>query len=351
MDCYETLTFMNHTKCFPKALAAMLALFCSLFSAAGQTNLLISELMASNTHTLADEDGDFEDWLEIYNVGGSTVNLDGWFLVDGSTAWRFPATNLASGDFLVVFASSKDRRIPGRTLHTNFKLERNGEYLALLYPDGTTVASEYSPSFGFQADDISYGLSSVQMVTTLVSNGTPAKLLVPANGNLGSSWMTPEFNDSSWTAVNNGIGFEANAAAASSAVVVADSVADFSATQGANNWSYGYWNKTADVDGIYSASEFVPFPRGTGNTLSATNFWDGTKWDWAAGNPPWTEITSTGGHPSGNNGDSLLTNYWTIRRWVSETNGPLAITGTLACNSQNGACGDGTIGHIFVDGT
>src|SRR5207249_2805623 len=45
------------------------------------------------------------------------------------------------------------------------------------------------------------------------------------------------------------------------------------------------------------------------------------------------------------------TNLWTIRRWVSETNGRVRITGTLACSSTSGTCGDGTIGHILVDGT
>ena len=34
-------------------------------------------------------------------------------------------------------------------------------------------------------------------------------------------------------------------------------------------------------------TEFVPFPRGTGITLSGTNYWDGTRWDWPAGNPAW----------------------------------------------------------------
>src|SRR5205085_1383144 len=81
-------------------------------------------------------------------------------------------------------------------------------------------------------------------------------------------------------------------------------------------------------------------------TLNSTNFWNGTKWDWPAGNPPWTEITSTGGYPSGS-----PSNYWTIRRWVCEASGRLRITGTLACSGQSGTCGDGIIGRILVDGT
>ncbi len=77
---------------------------------------MISEFLASNTRILADEDGEFSDWIEIHNPGTNTINLDGWFLTDTTnnfTQWRFPATNLNAGGYLVVFASNKDRRIDG----------------------------------------------------------------------------------------------------------------------------------------------------------------------------------------------------------------------------------------------
>src|SRR5262245_19359757 len=78
-----------------------------------QYNLLITEFVASNVRSLADEDGDNEDWIEIYNAGTNTVNLDGWYLTDNAgdrTKWRFPATSLAANRYLIVFASNKDRR-------------------------------------------------------------------------------------------------------------------------------------------------------------------------------------------------------------------------------------------------
>ena len=77
--------------------------------------------MASNTGTLADEDGEFTDWIEIHNAGPGLVHLDGWFLTDSASQlmkWRFPNTNLASGSFLLTFASNKDRTTPGSNLHT-----------------------------------------------------------------------------------------------------------------------------------------------------------------------------------------------------------------------------------------
>lgn len=116
----------------------------------------ISEFMASATRGLADENGDFSDWIEIYNPSAPPVNLEGWILKDGSgREWRFPATNIAGGGFIVVFASEKNRSIPGARLHTNFRLAAGGEYLGLLKPDGTVV-SEFDP-YDSQVPDVSYG--------------------------------------------------------------------------------------------------------------------------------------------------------------------------------------------------
>ena len=115
----------------------------------------ISEFMASNQRTLTDENGDYSDWIEIYNPSAVTVNLDGWQLRDSGNTWRFPPTNLAGGAFLVVFASEKNRAIAGARLHTNFRLNTGGERLALEKPDGT-VASEYNP-YENQVPDVSYG--------------------------------------------------------------------------------------------------------------------------------------------------------------------------------------------------
>src|SRR5256885_16922967 len=69
--------------------------------------LLINEFMASNAKTLADEDGDFSDWIELYNPGPAAVDLDGWFLTDDAsvlTKWRIPSQVLGPGQYLVTFA-------------------------------------------------------------------------------------------------------------------------------------------------------------------------------------------------------------------------------------------------------
>jgi hypothetical protein len=144
--------------------------------ASANTNITISEFMAKNTITLADEDGTFSDWIEIHNAGTCPVNLNNWSLTDKAsqlTEWRFPNTNIAAGQFLVVWASGKDRRTPGAPLHTNFKCDDAGEYLALVQPDGVTIATQFSPAFLPQVADVSYGLASDTQTYTYLAQPTP----------------------------------------------------------------------------------------------------------------------------------------------------------------------------------
>ena len=130
--------------------------------------LRITEFMASNASTntfgghLVDEDGAASDWIEIQNHSPVTINLFDWALTDSAgnlTKWKFPATNLPPGQFLVVFASDKNRRTPGAPLHTNFKLGADGEYLAMVDPSGTNIVTQFAPQFPGQVQDVSYGFA------------------------------------------------------------------------------------------------------------------------------------------------------------------------------------------------
>jgi hypothetical protein len=139
-----------------------LAVAVSLFPGVADAQVVISEFVASNSTGLLDEDLSASDWFEIYNSGASAVDLDGWRVTDSAPTpdkWVFPATVVAAGDYLVVFASSKDRAVSGNELHTNFKLSSGGEYLGLSQPDGTIV-SEYAPTYPPQRTDVSYGLTN-----------------------------------------------------------------------------------------------------------------------------------------------------------------------------------------------
>lgn len=122
---------------------------------AAEGPLLISEFAAGGRQGLTDEDGDSPDWIEIQNVSTDVVDLSGWSLKGRrNEPWRFPATNLAGGNFLVVFASGKNRSVAGQPLHTDFKLSAEGGSLVLRGP-GADVSrvDDYPP----QVAGVSFG--------------------------------------------------------------------------------------------------------------------------------------------------------------------------------------------------
>ncbi len=175
-----------------------------------QCQLVLSEFMASNTRSLADEDGSDEDWIEIYNNSSSPVNLMNWALTDNAgnlTKWLFPATNLGPRGFILVFASNKNRRAPGAPLHTNFRLDGAGEYLGLVRPDGLTIESRYAPKYPAQIPDAAYGFGTEFASKIVVRTGDVARVLVPLNEASGSDWIAPSFNDSAWMPGPGAIGF------------------------------------------------------------------------------------------------------------------------------------------------
>jgi hypothetical protein len=121
--------------------------------------VMINEFMADNDKTLNDENGDASDWIEIYNSGTDPASLNGWFLTNEASdlrKWRIPNVTLSTNSYLVIFASGKNRTNAAAQLHTNFKLEKNGSYLALLDP-ATNIVSAFTPEYPSQNKDVSYG--------------------------------------------------------------------------------------------------------------------------------------------------------------------------------------------------
>jgi hypothetical protein len=181
--------------------------------ALAQNNVVISEFMASNNRGLLDENAEFSDWIEIHNAGTNTVNLLNWALTDTAGnpfQWRFPATNINAGQYLIVFASNKDRRTPGAPLHTNFRLDAGGEYLALVRPDGT-IATEFNQvdgGFPAQVPNVSFGTAVLSTNYSAILSNSPARVLIPTAGT-PTTWTATNFDDSSWIQGINGVGYGA----------------------------------------------------------------------------------------------------------------------------------------------
>ncbi len=137
-------------------------LFCLLLlpSTSSAQSLVINEIMALNVLTHADERGDYEDWIEIYNSTNRAVDLAGYWLADEWPAeepWQIPS---GQPDRTVIPANGYRLLYPDNNPdigadHLNFRLSRNGEILVLLAPDGTSLTD--SLTFGEQLRDISYG--------------------------------------------------------------------------------------------------------------------------------------------------------------------------------------------------
>ncbi|TVQ12523.1 MAG: T9SS C-terminal target domain-containing protein [Bacteroidetes bacterium] len=136
----------RNTSTILQAKRLLLFSFCLSFWAFSEgaiaQQISINEFMSSNGSVIADEDGDYEDWIELFNYGSEPVNLNGFFLSDDygdPYKWKFPGVVVHPGDYLLVWASGKNRRNASLPLHTNFSIVRNGEELILTSPDGTRI--------------------------------------------------------------------------------------------------------------------------------------------------------------------------------------------------------------------
>ncbi len=171
---------------------------------------LITEFMAANASSEKDEDGEYSDWIEIYNSDSSSPSLGGWSLTDDPAnlrKWVFPSLNLNARTYALVFASGKNRTNALTKLHTNFKLSREGGYLALVRPDGQ-LASVFA-SYPAQLTDVSFGIGVAKDMELLLGADAPARLLIPSTAGLtGLAWRQAAYDDSAWTSVTNGVGYD-----------------------------------------------------------------------------------------------------------------------------------------------
>ncbi|MEM7234862.1 MAG: lamin tail domain-containing protein, partial [Planctomycetota bacterium] len=171
-------------------------------------DVVIHEIVARGS-SFEDEDGATSDWIELRSLATDPVDLSGWHLTDDFAnleKWTFPPRQLVPGEYLIVFASGKDRAGAG-PLHCSFQLDGDGETLALVRPDGT-VADELS--FPEQRRGFSFGTERTRP-TTLVDAGHEVRVHVPENDELDLRWTEVAFDDledTGWIHGTGGVGFD-----------------------------------------------------------------------------------------------------------------------------------------------
>jgi hypothetical protein len=137
-----------------------------------KTNVVINELMPVNTTTVTDQYGEYDDWIELFNLTATVVDLSGYYLSDNKKdpgKWQFPpGTSIPANGYLIIWADNDTTQFG---LHTNFKLSSAGEDAVLSDPNILVI------------DKISFPAQTLELSYSRVPNGTGSFV-----------WQTPTFN-------------------------------------------------------------------------------------------------------------------------------------------------------------
>ncbi|HRI27389.1 MAG TPA: lamin tail domain-containing protein [Chitinophagales bacterium] len=133
---------LRYLYCF---LVVAIGLACG--SGAAKAQVVVNEIMASNSVTAADEAGQFDDWVELYNNASFTVSLNGFYFTDDDTnlaKWAFPNVSIGGQGYLILWCDNDPNQGP---LHTTFKLSALSEMAYLVNPllqivDGTAYSNQ-----------------------------------------------------------------------------------------------------------------------------------------------------------------------------------------------------------------
>ena len=157
---------------------------------------IISEFVASNNSSFSDGFGGDPDWIELTNVGDMSVDLEGYYLTDDASdpfKWQFSSSTILNpNEYLVVFASDLNTIDPAGYWHTSFKLDADGEQVALADPNGV-ILSQFgagSSDYPSQLTDVSYGVSG----SALVTENSVAEYWIPTNNDVDGSWTQTSFD-------------------------------------------------------------------------------------------------------------------------------------------------------------
>ncbi len=153
--------------------------------------LVINEFMASNNSTAADEFGEFDDWVEIYNGSDEPINMEGYFLSDNHgnrTKFVFPSVVIEPDDVITIWCDGTPEQ---GDLHASFGLSADGEELGLYNHDTTSV------------DYVRFGPQPTDITTGRFPNGAgPFNLLIPTFDGPNTNSVNPGLVINEYQAIN-----------------------------------------------------------------------------------------------------------------------------------------------------
>jgi hypothetical protein len=157
----RSLRTLGSTRFFPARAEGGALAFTVPLRRAPTTDVVINELMASNSRTVRDPQRGYDDWIELANSSRSAVDVGGMYLSDSEEdprRWRIPAgTVIPAGGYLLIWADGETAAAPG--LHASFKLSAEGETVMLLDTDGRGNLVLDEVRFGPQEKDEALGRS------------------------------------------------------------------------------------------------------------------------------------------------------------------------------------------------
>lgn len=163
---------IKKTTLFTSLIILILSFSCKKTYETDESSVVINELMPVNSSTVADQNGEFDDWIELYNLSSSSINLSGYYLSDNKkepTRWKFPeGTLIAANGYLIIWADDDTTQVG---LHANFKLSSAGEEAVLTNPDKKII------------DKTEFPAQTLELAFARVPNGTGA-----------FRWQAPTFN-------------------------------------------------------------------------------------------------------------------------------------------------------------
>ena len=161
-------------------------------------DLVVNEIMAQNTATVTDANGEFEDWIELHNNTNTTLSLDNLFLTDTDTnliKWQIPTgTTIEPNGYLTIWADEDGTQ---EGLHASFKLSASGESVILAYANGTII------------ETVNYSAQTADLGYARIPNGTGAFVIQSPTFNFNNeSLSTSAFDFNQYLSVfpnpNNG---------------------------------------------------------------------------------------------------------------------------------------------------